>query len=311
MYLSFYGLREAPFELTSNPEFLFYTGQHREALNNLEYGLTSAKAITLLTGEAGTGKTTLLHAALRSDRCRAVRAIFIHNPTLTRSEFFEMIATKFDLDAAVGRSKAGLITALEPLLRERRRKGQQTVLVVDEAQTLSNELLEEIRLLGNIDTETEKLLPVVLAAQPELTERLNQYDLRQLKQRVALRCHIGPLTLDETAAYIVSRIRKAGGDTTKLFTRDAVTLIHKSSGGIPRTVNVLCDNALSGGFVKGKRPVNRATVLEVCRDFDLPCDDEPVPERQEKSSDRKHERTTPAQESIFTYNKSDWRIING
>ena len=148
MYLSFFGLREKPFELTANPRYLFFTGQHREALSNLEYGLSSAKAITVLIGEAGTGKTTLLRAALESERCRHVRAVFIHNPTLTRNEFIEILAHELQLGSTAGQSKASLLGAIEKDLRERRDNGQITALVVDEAQGLSDELLEEIEDLG-------------------------------------------------------------------------------------------------------------------------------------------------------------------
>jgi general secretion pathway protein A len=270
MYLSFFGLREKPFELTANPKYLFFTGQHREALSNLEYGLSSAKAITVLIGEAGTGKTTLLRAALESERCRNVRAVFIHNPTLTRSEFVEILAHELQLGSRAGESKASLLSAIETDLRERREREQITALVVDEAQGLSDELLEEIRLLANIEVPTAKLLPLVLAGQPKLADRLNLPELRQLKQRVALRCQLGPLTLEETASYIVARIKTAGGDTTRVFTRDAVKQIHESSGGIARTISVMCDNALISGFALGRQPVDREIVLDVCRDFDLP-----------------------------------------
>jgi type II secretory pathway predicted ATPase ExeA len=270
MYLSFFGLREKPFELTANPRYLFFTGQHREALSNLEYGLSSAKAITVLIGEAGTGKTTLLRAALESERCQQVRAVFIHNPTLTRNEFVEILAHELQLGSTAGQSKASLLGAIEKDLRERRDAGQITALVVDEAQGLSDELLEEIRLLANIEVPTAKLLPLVLAGQPKLAERLNLPQLRQLKQRVALRCQLGPLTLEETASYIVARIKTAGGETTRVFTRDAVRQIHESSGGIARTISVMCDNALISGFALGRQPVDREIVLDVCRDFDLP-----------------------------------------
>jgi general secretion pathway protein A len=269
MYLTFYGLRETPFELTSNPQFLFFTGQHREALANLEYGLMAAKAITVLVGEAGTGKTTLLNAALKSERCKNIKPIFITNPALTRAEFLEVIANHCEFGSTARKSKTGLLDALEHVLVERRKHGTVTTLIVDEAQGLSTELLEEIRLLSNIETEREKLLPVVLAGQPELRTRLNAPELGNLKQRIALRCQLGPLTLEETAAYIVSRIRQAGGETTNLFTREAVQVIHESSGGIPRTINVVCENCLIGGYAIGKRPVDRKTVLEVRGDFDL------------------------------------------
>jgi type II secretory pathway predicted ATPase ExeA len=269
MYQRFFGLRELPFELTSNPKYLFFSAQHREALANLEYGLSSAKAITVVVGEAGTGKTTLLRAALESERCRRVKAIVLDNPTLTREEFVEILAARFQLGPAAAASKAALLDALEVELRARRAREEITALIVDEAQSLSDELLEEVRLLANIETPTEKLLPLVLAGQPELAARLNESGLRQLKQRVALRCEVAPLDLGDTAAYIVSRIRTAGGNTTKLFTREAVTLIHEFSRGIPRVINVMCDNALISGFALKRQPVDRDIVAEVCRDFDL------------------------------------------
>jgi general secretion pathway protein A len=269
MYQRFYNLREMPFELTPDPKYLFLTGQHGEALSNLQYGLSSAKAITLLLGEAGTGKTTLLRAALESELCRDVRGVYLGNPALTRNEFVRTLAHRFELGERAENSKADLLEALERLLRERRERGQITALVVDEAQALSEELLEEIRLLANSETTTQKLLPLVLAGQPELRERLNEPRFRQLKQRIALRCEIAPFTLRETAAYIATRIRTAGGDAALLFTRDAVTLIHEQSKGIPRTISAVCDNALLTGFALGRRPIDREIINNVSRDFDL------------------------------------------
>lgn len=269
MYLDFYGLREMPFELTANPRYLFLTAQHREALGNLQYGLSSAKAVTALIGEAGTGKTTLVKAALASERCRQVRAIVISNPTLTRGEFVEMLARSLGFSADAGRSKALFLEELETALREQRARGVTTALIVDEAQSLSTELLEEVRLLANIENLTEKLLPLVLVGQPDLGRRLEEPTLRQLKQRIALRCEIGPFTLAETAAYIASRIDYAGGSAVRLLTREAVMRIHEASGGIPRTVNVICDNSLLHGFAVGRQPVGQEIVLDVCRDFRL------------------------------------------
>ena len=269
MYHHFYGLRELPFELTPNPKFVYLPARHREALSNLEYGLCSAKALTLLIGEAGTGKTTLLRTVQESEPCRRVRWVYLNNPALTRDEFVEWLAARFELSAEARRSKTVCLEELEQLLHERRRLGEIVALVVDEAQSLSLELLEEIRLLANIETATEKLLPLVLAGQPELAARLNRSELRQLKQRVALRCEILPFSLSETAGYIASRIRSAGGDAARLFTREAVTMIHGRSRGIPRTISVICDNALLSGFAAGRRSVDSELVGEVCRDFDL------------------------------------------
>jgi type II secretory pathway predicted ATPase ExeA len=267
MYQRYYGLQELPFELTPNPKYLYLTPRHREALSNLEYGLFSAKSITVLIGEAGTGKTTLLRAALESERCASVRCVYLSNPALTREEFVRMLAHRFDLSAEAATSKAALLRELEQALHDRRRHGEITALVVDEAQSLSVELLEEIRLLANIETTNERLLPLVLAGQPELSDRLEASNLRQLKQRVALRCEITPFELPETAAYIASRIRTAGGVPSQLFTRESVSLIHEYSRGIPRTVSVICDNALVSGMALERQPVDRTIVLEVCRDF--------------------------------------------
>jgi general secretion pathway protein A len=269
MYLDFYGLADRPFEITSNPRFLYYTDRHREALTNLEYGLSSAKAITVLLGQAGTGKTTLLRAALMSERCHNVRCLFVLNPTLTRGEFLETLAQQFGLADAASRSKSVFLSQVEVVLRERRALGEIIALVVDEAQSLSNDLLEEIRLLTNIETPEEKLLPLVLAGQPEFGERLNEPSLHQVKQRVALRCEILPLTLPETASYIAKRIRTAGGEAARLFTREAVMAIYEYTKGVPRTINVVCDNALISGFALGRQPVDRDIIMEVCRDFDL------------------------------------------
>ncbi len=276
MYQRFYGLREAPFELTPNPRYLYLTPQHREALSNLEYGLSSAKAVTVLVGEAGTGKTTLLKAALGSERCSHVTCVFVSNPALTRAEFVETLAQRFALSDAASKSKAVLLTELEVVLRDKRAKGEITALLVDEAQTLSVELLEEVRLLANIETESEKLLPLVLAGQPELAQRLNDPSLRQLKQRIALRCELKPFVLQETATYIATRIKTAGGEAARLFTREAVMAIHEYSRGIPRTISVICDNALVSGMALGKQPVGQDLVLEVCRDFDLSQDQSTV-----------------------------------
>ncbi len=272
MYQSFYGLRELPFELTPNPRFLFLTPQHQEALSNLQYGLATAKGITVLIGEAGTGKTTLLHAAFQSAVCRDVTCVYLNNPALTRAEFLETLSQRFALGEHAAESKAALLSELERVLRERRERGEVTALVIDEAQSLSTELLEEIRLLANVETQTAKLLPLVLAGQPELRGRLNEPSLRQLKQRITLRCEITPFTLLETAAYITSRVRVAGGDAARMFTRDAVVLIHERSRGIPRTVSVICDNVLVAGFGLNRRPIDREMVLEVARDFDFQAD---------------------------------------
>jgi general secretion pathway protein A len=268
MYEQFYGLRERPFDLTPNPRFLVLTESHREALANLEYGIGSRKGITLLVGEAGSGKTTMIRAAV--DRMPArVHCVHLHNPTLSRTEFVEMLASRFGLSDEASQSKAAMLIELEALLRARRASGESSVLVVDEAQSLPAELLEEIRLLANIETNDEKLMSLIIAGQPELADRLNDQSLRQLKQRIALRCELQPLSAQETAGYIAGRIRAAGGTGARVFTREAVALIHERSQGIPRTISVIADNALVGGLAVGQRPVGSDLVREICRDFDL------------------------------------------
>jgi general secretion pathway protein A len=268
MYEAFFGLRERPFDLTPNPRYLVMTESHREVLLNLEYAIASGKGITLLIGEAGSGKTTLIRAAIENQP-EKVHCVHLHNPTLSRAEFNEMLAGRFGLSPQAASSKTTMLIELEQLLRARRDLGERTVLIVDEAQSLPLELLEEIRLLANIETNDEKLLSVIVAGQPELAQRLNDRSLRQFKQRVALRCELRPLTAQETATYIVGRIRAAGGTAAEVFTRQAAALMHERSGGIPRTTSVIADNALLGGYAAGKRPVGAELVSEICRDFDL------------------------------------------
>ncbi len=270
MYKRFYGLRERPFDLTPNPRYLYLTAGHREALSNLQYGITGRKGMTLLIGEAGTGKTTLVRAALDAVAGPLVRCVYLSNPVLTRQEFYEFLAQKFGLSAQAAVSKARFLVELEESVLAGHRSGGLTALVIDEAQSLPHELLEEVRLLANFETETDKLLPVVLAGQPELASRLEHEDLRQLKQRVALRCDLSALDIRETASYIAGRIAIAGGDSARIFTREAVQVIYERSAGIPRTISVICDNALLTGFATGVKPIGSPLVLEVCRDFRLP-----------------------------------------
>jgi general secretion pathway protein A len=276
MYEKFYGLRERPFDLTPNPKYLFLTARHREALSNIQYGISGRKGITLLIGEAGTGKTTLVRTALASFQPRGVFGICVNNPALTRHEFYEFLAGKFGLSAEAASSKARFLIELEENVVRRHNAGGITALLIDEAQSLPVELLEEVRLLANLETATVKLMPLVLAGQPELAARLDEPEYRQLKQRIALRCDLMPLTIRETAAYIAGRVRIAGGDVTRMFTRDAVELIHRRSRGIPRTISVICDNALIGGLAAGIKPVGRNIVVEVCRDFKMAAADSGV-----------------------------------
>jgi general secretion pathway protein A len=278
MYEAFYGLRERPFELTPNPRFLMMTPRHREALTTLEYGLSARTGIALLLGEAGTGKTTIVHAALQSQRVSQSRAVYLNNPSLTRTEFVEFLAAGFGLSADAAHSKTRCLSELTEVLATRHDAGVMSALVIDEAQCLPDDLLEEIRLIANIESATEKLLSIVLAGQPEIAFRLNQPALRQLKQRIGLRCTLTALSLAETSAYVAERMRVAGG-SGDVFTTDAIEMIHERSRGIPRMISVIADNALVTGFALDYRPIDREVILEVCRDFDFdgPADDRPAP----------------------------------
>ena len=276
MYEQFYGLQTRPFELSPDPRFLLLTRGHREALSTLQYAVSGRKGVALLIGEAGTGKTTLIHAALATQQPDRM-TVFLSNPALTRDEFFEFLADGFQMPPDAGMSKTRLLLSLTRRLRERQEMGGVTALIIDEAQCLSDGLLEEVRLLANIETATEKLLSIILVGQPELAERLNQPSLRQIKQRVGLRCALAPLDRAEAAAYIATRIQVAGGECAGLFERSAIDMIYERSGGIPRTMSVICDNALVAGFALDRRPVDHEIVLEVCRDLDLTVREEAVP----------------------------------
>ncbi len=300
MYERYYGLRQRPFNLTSNPRYLLLTSAHAEALSSLQYGIGSRLGIIVLVGEAGTGKTTVIRAAMASQPLGA-QFVVMNNPLLSRTEFFQHLAQGFNLTDDAISSKTRFLSELTQVLEERARSGRQTALIVDEAHALPYEILEEVRLLANIETDEDKLLPVVLAGQPELGDRLNKPDLRQLKQRVALRCSLRTLTLKETAAYIAGRIGVAGGDAAKLFTGEAVQLIHRYARGVPRTISVICDNALVTGFAADERPIDVETVREVCGDLDLKIS-EPIAEPRamnaaaapDESSDEEDERRAVA-----------------
>jgi type II secretory pathway predicted ATPase ExeA len=237
-------------------------------LTHLRYGLTGRPGLTVLVGEAGTGKTTLVRSALDTAGVQRSSIVHLSNPTLTRSEFFEYLASGFGFSEEAAASKTRFLRELESAVSAPGQSDAVLALIVDEAQSLPYELLEEIRLLTNIEVGGRSVA-VALVGQPELAARLNDSGLRQLKQRIALRCELVPLTLRETAAYIAARVRVAGGSADGLFTRDAVITIHERSHGIPRTISVICDNALVNGFAVDRKPVGRDIVLEVCRDFEL------------------------------------------
>ena len=268
MYQAFYGFKERPFQLTPNPRYLYLSPKHREALATLRYGLTASLGVTVLLGEAGTGKTTLLSAALFAERRPEHRHVVLNNPTLAPAEFYEMLTDRLAMPHGAG-SKSKFLLAFEKDLADRHQKGGLTSIVIDEAQSLTHQLFEELRLLANLETATAKLVNLVLVGQPELADRLNDPSLRQLKQRVVLRCSLEPLELRSAASYIAARLQVAGGAPRDVFTKDAIVAIFEASRGIPRTIGVICENALLAGFAAQKKPVDGAIVAEVCKDLDL------------------------------------------
>lgn len=269
MYKSFYKLQRNPFEITPDPSFLFPTKRHNEALASLYYGVTAHRGFVVLTGEVGTGKTLILRSLLGLLQRRDVAFALIFNPTLSPLEFMRYIARDFGL--AVGdKAKDELIHVLNGFLLQRHQKGLTTILVVDEAHHLSAEILEEIRLLTNLETSQQKLLQIVLAGQPELDQKLDSYELRQLKQRIALRCHLDALSLHETREYMGRRLQIAGAPVSgEIFSGPAIEAVFRHSRGIPRLVNTICENALLSGYAKQSAIITPEIIDGVARDLRL------------------------------------------
>jgi type II secretory pathway predicted ATPase ExeA len=268
MYQKFFGLRESPFNVNPDPRYLFLTRQIQEALAGLTYGIQNRKGFILLTGEVGTGKTTLLNRLLDWLRGRRAKTAYIFNSRLDVNQLFDFIMAEFEIPCE-SREKSQVLLRLNQWLLERYRAGETAVLIVDEAQNLSSEVLEEIRLLTNLETSTEKLLQIVLTGQPELEQKLKMPELRQLRQRITLRCHTAPLSLEETFGYIAERLRIAGANGEPIFSKEAIESIHSFSRGIPRVVNLLCEHSLVNSYVDSLRPVPAHLVDEVAREFQL------------------------------------------
>jgi general secretion pathway protein A len=268
MYKNFFGLRVAPFNVNPDPRFLYMTQGVREALASLSYGIYNRKGIVLLTGEVGTGKTTVINKLLEWLHRVHFSTAFIFNPRLTVTDFFDVMMADFGI-ACESREKGQRLLRLNEWLLGRHRAGQSAVLIVDEAQGLSIELLEELRLLTNVETFTQKLLQVVLCGQPELDTKLKDPQLRQLRQRIMVRCNMRALSSQETHVYINERLRRAGANGAAIFSKEAIEAIARYSYGIPRVVNLLCEHALIGAFADQQRPVLAATVNAVAEEFEL------------------------------------------
>jgi general secretion pathway protein A len=268
MYKAFFGLKSTPFNLSPDPSFLYRSVQHEEALASLIYGVQSRKGFILLTGEVGTGKTTMLECLRDHLTAHVTPFAFLFNSRLTPEQFFEMIAYDFDLQCARN-SKTEVLFSLNSMLIQRANQNLTTVLIVDEAQNLDWAVLEEIRLLGNLETRRGKMLQIVLSGQPELDRKLDEREYRQLKQRIAVRCHLQPFTETETAQYIASRLARAGMKDQSVFRASVLSEIHRRTQGIPRLINSVCDNLMLTSFALESHEANLEMLDEVSRDLHL------------------------------------------
>jgi putative secretion ATPase (PEP-CTERM system associated) len=271
MYKAFFGLRANPFNVNPDPRYLFLTRHTEEALACLTYGIQSRKGFVLLTGEVGTGKTTLINKLMEWLRMQQVATAFIFNSSMDVTQFLDYMMADFGVPCDT-KSKSQVLQCLYNWLLDRYRAGETAVLVIDEAQNLSDELLEEIRMLTNLETFTEKLLQIILVGQPELDQRLKQTKLRQLRQRLTLRAKTHPLNFEETKSYIVQRLRIAGSSGEPIFDADATAAIFRYSQGIPRVINLVCEHCMVSAFVDQKKTVSADVVESVARDFDLTDD---------------------------------------
>jgi len=268
MYKSFFGFADNPFNMSPDPSFLFRSAQHEEALANLIYGVQSRKGFIVLTGEVGTGKTTMLECLRDFLSSQQITYASLFNSRLNVQEFFEMVAYDFGLRCNRS-SKTEVLFALNEMIIERTNMRRTCVLIVDEAHNLEWNVLEEIRLLGNLENRRGKMLQIVLAGQPELDRKLEDPDFRQLKQRIALRCVLQPFQLEETLDYIHSRLVRAGMKEPSVFPPEILREIHFRTQGIPRLINAMCDNLLLTAFALETKIVTPAMVDEVATDMRL------------------------------------------
>jgi len=266
VYLEYYGLTEPPFDITPNPRFLFYSAKHREAFNHLLYGIRERKGFVQLTGEVGAGKTTLCRAMLEQLDATYSTALIL-NPVMSPDELIKAIAIEFGLQV-IDCDRLETIAAINEFLLRQVEYGKESVLIIDEAQDLTDELLEQVRLLSNLETDDRKLLQIVLMGQPELRDRLNNPRLRQLRQRITVRYHLAPLNRLEVSHYIQHRLQTSGANGAPYFTRPALWRVHRYSGGIPRLVNAVCDKTLLAGFVKQTNRITQGMVNLAIRELE-------------------------------------------
>jgi general secretion pathway protein A len=266
VYLEYYGLNEPPFDLTPNPRFLFFSAKHREAFNHLLYGVRERKGFVQVTGEVGSGKTTLCRAMLEQLGDHVATALIL-NPVLDADQLMKAIAMEFELNVK-GLDRLETVATLNQFLLGQVEKGHDALLIIDEAQDLTNELLEQVRLLSNLETDDRKLLQIVLLGQPELRDRLNDYRLRQLRQRISVRYHLRPLKRWEVGQYIHHRLDISGAKGAPYFTSGALWRIHRYSSGVPRLVNSVCDKCLLAGYVQQRDRIDYRMVGLAIRELE-------------------------------------------
>lgn len=266
MYLRFYGFQRSPFNLTADPKFLFPSPQHREAMAFLYYGIAQRKGFLTITGEVGTGKTTLCRALL-SNLDEKVETAFILNPNLTEYQLLQAIIEDFGIRPP-SRKRENLMRSLNEFLLDRVRRGSNAVLIIDEAQNLSRAQLEQVRMLSNLETAEDKLLQIVLVGQPQLRKKLDSKELLQLRQRIAIRFHLYPLSGEEVSSYISHRLKVAGGGNRVSFDSKAAGIVAEYSGGVPRLINLVCDRSLLAGFALGTRVITGKIVKASIREIE-------------------------------------------
>ncbi len=266
MYLEYYGLKEPPFNITPNPRFLFYSAKHREAFNHLLYGIRERKGFVQLTGEVGAGKTTLCRALLEQLGPEFSTALIL-NPVLDADHLVKAIAMELHIPVK-GLDRLETLAEINRFLLQQVERRKDTVLIIDEAQDLTKELLEQVRLLSNLETDERKLLQIILMGQPELRDRLNDYSLRQLRQRITVRFHLNPLRRSEVGQYIQHRLQVSGANGAPYFSLPAVWRIYRYSGGIPRLINAVCDKCLLAGFVQQRDKINYQMVGRAIRELE-------------------------------------------
>ena len=268
MYKKFYGFKARPFEITPDPFYVYLSEVHQEGLASLQYAIHEGKGFSVITGEAGTGKTTLVHKLL-SNIDGNVRTCYIFNPLMDRDDFLHFVCKDLGIDTSSMKSRGDSIAALHSFLLKCFAKHEKVFLIIDEAHCMEPELLQEVRLMTNLETAKFKLLHVILLGQPELSQILNMPDFKPLKQRITVRYHMRPLSLDETRQYISYRLKRAGSRNLTVFSNDAVREIYRYSGGIPRLINILCDNALLTGFSSEQKRITSDIIKKTAQEMDI------------------------------------------